>query len=106
MTRLNLKLTLTPVSGIDITTLGAPDVNLVSVLTPFYVGATGPPNAAVETSVTATTSQVVSHNLGYRPIVQVVDNSGFVLDAQIQHINTNQFQVAFNAAQSGTIIYL
>ena len=106
MTRLNLKLTLTPVSGIDITTLGEPDVNLVSVLTPFYVGATGPATAAVETSVTATTSQVVSHNLGYRPIVQVVDSAGFVLDAQIQHLNTNQFQVTFNATQSGSIIYL
>jgi hypothetical protein len=56
--------------------------------------------------VAAVTSQAVIHNLGFRPIVQVIDGSGFmVLPSNIQHNSVNQFTVTFSTPFTGTILY-
>lgn len=51
------------------------------------------------------TSVTVTHNLGYYPVVQVIDDSAVQLDAEVTQTSVNAFTVTFAVAQSGTIIY-
>ena len=49
------------------------------------------------------TSLVVTHNLGYRPIIQIYDSSNEVLiPTSITHDTINQSTVTFDVSQSGT----
>lgn len=54
----------------------------------------------------STTSIVATHNLGRFPLVQVVDNAGYQVEATVRHLNTNQFMVSFNSPESGTLVYV
>jgi hypothetical protein len=51
------------------------------------------------------TSVTVYHNLGYKPIVWVVDTSGNVLDFALKHNSDNSFTMTLGVATSGTINY-
>ena len=56
---------------------------------------------------TGQTSVVVTHNLGHYPIVQILDGSGVMIQADsVTHSSVNAFTVAFNPALSGTIIWV
>jgi hypothetical protein len=55
-------------------------------------------------SFTSQTSVIATHNLGYRPIVRVFNDSNEeMLPDSIIHNSTNQVTVTFTEATSGTI---
>jgi hypothetical protein len=47
----------------------------------------------------------VSHNLGYKPVVRVYDNTGQEVDVLITHVSINQFTVESNILFTGEITY-
>jgi len=49
----------------------------------------------------AATTWTVTHNLGKKPSVTVVDSGGSVVIGAVTHVNTNQLQIVFTAAFSG-----
>lgn len=53
---------------------------------------------------TAVASKVITHNLGYLPIVQVLDGSGNVVEPEVV-ITTTTITVTFVEASTGTILY-
>ena len=62
------------------------------------------------TNVIFTNSNIITidHNLGYKPIVSILDSTDAVIEANVQHTNLNQFVVNFssNTYLSGTIQYV
>jgi hypothetical protein len=54
-------------------------------------------------SFIGSTQQTISHNLGYKPEVHIVDNSGDVVIGQVRHLTNNSFTAYFNYPVSGTI---
>jgi len=54
---------------------------------------------------TSQTSVTVTHNLGYYPVVQIIDGSANQVDAEVTQTSVNAFTVTFAIAQTGTIIY-
>lgn len=59
----------------------------------------------IEVAFTNQTTVVVTHNLGYKPFVQIFDTSDNVIGGDVQHNSNNQFTVTFDSPTSGTIIY-
>jgi phage gp45-like len=55
-------------------------------------------------AVTLATITTVNHNLGIYPQVSVLDGSGNVVAANIQHTNVNTVVVTFSASFSGTVV--
>lgn len=55
---------------------------------------------------TGQTIVTVTHYRGYRPLVEVTDQTGDEVDADVNHSSLNQFVVYFNVPQSGRITYL
>lgn len=51
------------------------------------------------------TTVTVTHNLGYKPLVQVLGSGGNVIEVAIEHSNTSSFVMTSNSSISGTIIY-
>lgn len=57
-------------------------------------------------SVAAVTTTAVVHNLGFKPLVQILDNTGaMVIPQSITHISNLQFVVTWSSAFTGIIIY-
>lgn len=44
----------------------------------------------------------VNHNLGFKPDVYLLDDSGQEYEAQVLHLNTNQVQILHNEPTAGT----
>lgn len=44
----------------------------------------------------------INHNFGYRPSVELIDESGREFDAEIQHLSVNTVRVTFLAPTAGT----
>ena len=44
----------------------------------------------------------INHNFGYRPSVELIDESGREVDAEIQHLSANTVRVTFLTATAGT----
>lgn len=57
-----------------------------------------------EQTFTSQTTVTVTHNLGYRPAITVIDTAGDVCEGTINHIDNNNANVTFSASFSGTII--
>ena len=56
--------------------------------------------------ITAQLTKTVTHNWGYKPIVAVLDSSGFeVIPATTQHTSVNAFTVTFSTAFTGEVLY-
>lgn len=71
-------------------------------------GPTGPPGSSEshhEEEFTTTSSVVVTHSLGYNPIVQVIVGDEEVI-AEVIHSTLNQFTVMFGVPLSGKVIYV
>lgn len=49
----------------------------------------------------ASTVWAITHNLGKKPSVSVVDTSGSVIEGSIQYNNLNSLDITFNASFSG-----
>lgn len=57
----------------------------------------------VHTQASPSSLWVVNHNLGYRPVIEVLSDGGMVVEASVAHISVNQAQISFNTAQTGTV---
>jgi len=56
--------------------------------------------------VSSVTTYTVTHNLGFYPIVQVIDSSGYLeIPNSVQHTDVNNFTVTWATSFTGTIIY-
>jgi hypothetical protein len=72
-------------------------------------GAGGLGTAAVAALVSYTHSQpaasstwTITHNLNFRPSVNVFDSAGTMVEGSVTHTNSNTLTVAFSATISGT----
>lgn len=65
---------------------------------------TGTPASVATTAFSNQTSVTVTHNLGFYPIVQVIDGSGNNIDFECKHTSTSELVVSFAVSQSGTIL--
>lgn len=52
----------------------------------------------------ALTPWTVNHNFGRFPVVAIATLGGVEVEADVRHVSINQFQVHFNAAQTGQAI--
>ncbi len=55
--------------------------------------------------VTHTMEEVIEHNLGKKPSVEILDNSGSKCIADIQHIDDNNTKISFNDYFTGKITF-
>lgn len=53
------------------------------------------------TQGSASDTWVITHNLGFKPNVTVVDSAGTIYEGEITYTNTNSLTVSFSAAFSG-----
>lgn len=81
-----------------------PQITYLDVDAPVYVPPAGL-SEPVEVDFVAQTVVVVVHDLGYRPLIQVLDNTETILEATVQHNTVDQFTVTFMTAQTGKILY-
>ena len=49
----------------------------------------------------ASNSWVITHNLGFKPNVTVIDSAGNIVEGEIAYTNTNSLTVSFQSAFSG-----
>jgi len=59
----------------------------------------------IHTQSVASTTWTVTHNMGKRPSVSIVDSSGDEVIGQVNHVSINQLTITFSAAFSG-VAYL
>lgn len=64
------------------------------------------PSAMTATFSNPSQSWQVLHNLNRRVSVQVLDDFGNVVLAEVQHTSLNEFYVRFGSPQSGSAIYI
>lgn len=77
-------------------------VNFVSISTGNIAGG----SSAVSVPIASVTTYTVSHNLGYYPLVQILDGTGsLVIPNTLTHTDVNNFTVTFGLAFTGTIVY-
>jgi hypothetical protein len=67
------------------------------------VGPTGPVQtlAYLHTQGSASSTWVITHNLGFHPNVTVQDSAGNIVEGEIAYTNTNSLTVSFSAGFSG-----
>lgn len=96
--------------GVDIDHVSDNQFTIASDLeisgTAMYLG--GSSGTPAEYTFTSSTLVTVTHNLGYKPIIQVLDASGEMITdgVDIDHVSNDEFTVASLIAISGTILYL
>lgn len=96
--------------GVDIDHVSDNQFTIASDLaisgTAMYLG--GSSGTPAEYTFTSSTLITVTHNLGYKPIIQVLDESGEMITdgVDIDHVGNDEFTVASLIAISGTILYL
>lgn len=74
--------------------------------TPFYLHSASQTNIAfIFTQSSPSTEWVVNHNLGYKPIVEVLDTFGQIITygVEIFNVSENQLRVISTPAVSGSI---
>lgn len=59
----------------------------------------------IHTQSLASTTWTVTHNMGKRPSVSIVDSSGYEVIASVNHVSVNQLVITFSSAFSG-VAYL
>lgn len=57
----------------------------------------------VHTQSSSASTWTVNHNLGYQPVVAVLDSSGAEVVAEVTHASVNQLTVSFASAQTGAV---
>jgi hypothetical protein len=84
--------------------LGAPVIVTVHAGAPGAPGADGNGGGAnyLHTQASASAIWTVNHNLGARPTIEVRNNGGQVVLAEITHVSANQATITLVAAMSGT----
>ena len=80
-----------------------PSISYFDPDAPIYVP---PITTPIEVTFINQTVVVVTHGLGYKPFVTILDETNeVILPLAIVHDSNNQFTVTFDVASSGTIIY-
>jgi len=69
----------------------------------FVVNAGGSSLPYEHVQPTPASTWVVNHNLGYRPVIEVLSPGGVVVGADVVHVSVNQTQINFNNPQTGTV---
>lgn len=75
------------------------------------VGIQGPPgpqgtsgDAHFFQAFTSVSTVTVTHNLGKRPAVSVIDSAGDEVEGAVDHIDSNTLTVSFSAPFSGNVV--
>ena len=66
-------------------------------------GVPGPAGDTYQQIFTNQSTVVVTHNLGYKPSVTIIDTSNDVVEGSIVYDSDNQLTVTLSATTSGTI---
>ena len=74
------------------------------MLDPIVSGGGGGSSETTTVKFRDQNSVTVTHNLGYKPLVQINSADGLE-DASVIHDSNNQFTVSFDSPQSGEILY-
>ena len=82
-------------------TIGTPAIGRAVVITGHFDGTVKPTYAYTYYQSTADTTWVITHNLGYNPIVRVFIGNQEVQPVSITHDSTNQVTITFSTAQVG-----
>lgn len=79
----------------------------MTIFASVFRSATATPHPIYTTPLTNTASQTVTHNLGRKPMVEVLDDVGLVITdvVNINHISDNSFLVTSNEDMTGVIRY-
>lgn len=87
------------------------DTGAATVVSVGTQGPAGPPgepgtggDKTYEQSFTNQSSVTVTHNLGKRPGVSVINSAHDVVKCPVNHINDNSLTVTFNGSFSGVVI--
>ena len=84
------------------------------ILAGYVIGPPGPPGSGggdpesisyTHDQSTPSDNWLISHNLGFRPNLTVIDSAGSNVIGYVEHISSNQLRVTFSAAFSG-VAYL
>lgn len=62
-------------------------------------------NDGYTSAITNATTHTETHNLGYKPQVEVEDSSGNDIGYELVHDSVNQFTLTFPVAFTGTVKY-
>ncbi|MGS2646075.1 hypothetical protein [Streptosporangium sp. G12] len=72
---------------------------------PGQTGPQGPPgNTIALAQSTPSASWVLTHNLGHKPQVSILDASGVVVHTDVTHLDDNTLSVVFAQPQAGTAL--
>lgn len=82
-------------------TLGTSMIGRAVVVTGHFDGVVKPTYAYTHYQSSASTTWVITHNLGYNPIVRVFIGTSEVQPQSITHDSTNQLTITFSTAQVG-----
>jgi len=55
-------------------------------------------------SFTSSTQVMINHNLGYKPMVQIILSDGTIAAGEVTHSTLNQVVITFQISLSGEII--
>lgn len=53
---------------------------------------------------TNSTQIMINHNLGYKPMVQIILTDGTIAEGEVTHTSVNQVVISFQISLSGEII--
>jgi hypothetical protein len=75
-------------------------------------GPPGPPGSPgssdgeplVHTQSSASTTWLINHNFGFRPLVTVLSPGGAEVGAEVEHVSVNQVRISFAEPRSGSAI--
>lgn len=107
--------TITPIQNVwtaTITVAGAP--SQVIITTPVdnvnvAVGIIGGRDGAggnlkyIHSQTTESAEWIVNHNLGEKPVAEIISTGGAVVEADVLHVSVNQFLVYFSAPNIGQV---
>ena len=63
----------------------------------------GPDSNFIYTQSTPSTSWAISHGLGKKPSVTILDGDGYEIEADIQHTSDNSVIITFSEAITGSV---
>ncbi len=91
---------------IELLVLDGTDQEVVFVGEVGLPGADGAPgtDAHFTQAFTNTDAVLVTHNLGKRPAVTVIDTANDQVYGDVEHLSTNQLQLSFSSSTSGMVI--
>ena len=84
---------------VTVTPPAAPSITVNDIV---VSGINNPAVAYHHTQGTSSATWVITHNLGWKPNVTVVDSAGTIYEGEITYTNSNSLTVSFSQAFSGT----